>query len=131
MINEHQAEYKELLEELRHRYRQKYDTVLDDEILYLVIRLNELQFDLKKEIKAIPKITFKKGIDYFWYGVGKTVSFLMFGVGLIVIAVLLFDSLESKKAPLLFKKETLRVREEKSPKRDTSLPLMYKKGSTK
>jgi hypothetical protein len=52
-------------------------------------------------------------------------------VGLIVIAVLLFDSVESKKAPLLFKNETLRVREEKSPKRDTSLPLMYKKGSTK
>src|SRR4051812_38523654 len=109
MIKDQQANYKELLEELRHRYRQKYDVVLDDEILYLIIRVNELQVDLKNQIKNTPNVIFQRGIDYFWYGVGKTVGFLIFGVGLIIIGVLVWDFAGKNKSTAIFDKETIKL----------------------
>lgn len=121
MMKDHQAEYKELLEELRHRYRQKYNAVLDDEILYLVIRVNELQVDLKKEIREIQKVTFKKGIDYFWYGVGKTVGFLILGVGLIIMAFFLFNFIQSKKTVLVVDNQMLKAQVQKGTKGDTTI----------
>jgi hypothetical protein len=64
-------EYQKKLEAFRHHYFTRYNIKLDDEILYFFIRVNEMQVDLKKEIKAIPKITFKSGWDYFLYGLGR------------------------------------------------------------
>jgi hypothetical protein len=64
-------DYQKILEEFRHHYFIKYNVKMDDEVLYFFIRINEMQKDLKKEIKAIPKITFKSGWDYFLYGLGR------------------------------------------------------------
>lgn len=74
--------YQKAVEEFRHHYFTKYNVKLDDEILYFFIRVNEMQLDLKKEIKAIPKLTFKSGWDYFLYGLGRI------STGIIVTAVI-------------------------------------------
>lgn len=65
------TDYQKILEEIRTHYRNKYDISFDDEILYFFIRVNEMQTDLKKDIRKIPKVTFKSGGDYFLYGLGK------------------------------------------------------------
>ena len=65
------TEYQKILEEFRTHYRNKYDMSFDDEILYFFIRLNEMQKDLKREIRKVPRVTFKNGWDYFLYGLGK------------------------------------------------------------
>jgi hypothetical protein len=127
MIGDHQADYKELLEEVRHRYRQKYDVVLDDEILYLVIRMNEMQVDLKNQIRKAPNVTFQRGIDYFWYGVGKTVGFLIFGVALIIIGVVALNIAGNKKIASVMGKETIKVEAGSSKKVDTTRQHSNKK----
>ena len=63
--------YHKILEEFRTHYRNKYDISFDDEILYFFVRVNEMQMDLKKDIRNVPKVTFKTGWDYFLYGLGK------------------------------------------------------------
>ena len=63
--------YQKILEEFRTHYRNKYDISFDDEILYFFVRVNEMQMDLKKDIRNVPKVTFKTGWDYFLYGLGK------------------------------------------------------------
>ena len=65
------TDYKKILEEFRTHYRNKYDINFDDEILYFFVRVNEMQKDLKKDIRNLPKVTFKTGWDYFLYGLGK------------------------------------------------------------
>ena len=65
-------EYQNLLEDFRNHYKKQYDILLDDEILYFFIRVNEMQVALSKQINGIPKVTFPKGKDYFLYGVGKS-----------------------------------------------------------
>ena len=65
------TEYQKILEEFRTHYRNKYDINFDDEILYFFVRLNEMQMDLKKEIRNVPAIIFKSGWEYFLYGLGK------------------------------------------------------------
>lgn len=66
-----EEQYKKVLEDFRHHYFTKYNVRLDDELLYMIIRINELHFDLKKEIRSIEKIRFRTGWDYFLYGLGK------------------------------------------------------------
>ena len=65
------TDYQKILEEFRTFYRNKYDISFDDEILYFFVRLNEMQTDIKKDIRNLPKVTFKSGWDYFLYGLGK------------------------------------------------------------
>lgn len=91
-MNRKLSKYNQVLEDVRHSYKQKYGVVLDDELLYLLVRMNELQQEVKKEMSQVQKVTFRKGTDYFWYGVGKTLSFLMFGVGLMVLSAFLYES---------------------------------------
>jgi hypothetical protein len=64
-------DYQKILEEFRTHYRNKYNINFDDEILYFFVRINEMQSDLKKDIRKLPKVTFKTGTDYFFYGLGK------------------------------------------------------------
>ena len=96
MIKEKTTQYQELLEDIRHLYRQKYGLGLDDEILYLIIRINELQVDLKKEIKGVQKVAFRRGIDYFWHGVGKTFGNLFIGVALIILSICFLNQKRDK-----------------------------------
>ncbi|HEY8657488.1 MAG TPA: hypothetical protein VIL78_00515 [Hanamia sp.] len=65
------TEYQKVLEQFRTHYRNEYGINLDDEVLYFFVRVNEMQSDLKKDIRNLPKITFKTGWDYFLYGLGK------------------------------------------------------------
>ena len=64
------TEYQKVLEQFRTHYRNEYGINLDDEVLYFFIRVNEMQSGLKKDIRNLPKITFKTGWDYFLYGLG-------------------------------------------------------------
>jgi hypothetical protein len=64
------TEYQKVLEQFRTHYRNKYGINLDDEVLYFFVRVNEMQSGLKKDIRNLPKITFKTGWDYFLYGLG-------------------------------------------------------------
>ena len=65
------TEYQKIMEQFRTHYRNEYGINLDDEVLYFFVRVNEMQSDLKKDIRNLPKITFKTGWDYFLYGLGK------------------------------------------------------------
>ena len=65
------TDYQKILEEFRTHYHNKYDINFDDEILYFFVRVNEMQIDLKRDIRNLPKVTFKSGSDYFLYGLGK------------------------------------------------------------
>ena len=65
------TEYQKILEQFRTHYRNEYGINLDDEVLYFFVRVNEMQSDLKKDIRNLPKLTFKTGWDYFLYGLGK------------------------------------------------------------
>ena len=65
------TEYQKVLEQFRTHYRNEYGINLDDEVLYFFVRVNELQSDLKKDIRNLPKIIFKTGWDYFLYGLSK------------------------------------------------------------
>ena len=64
------TEYQKVLEQFRTHYRNEYGINLDDEVLYFFVRVNEMQSGLKKDIRNLPKITFKTGWDYFFYGLG-------------------------------------------------------------
>ena len=64
------TEYQKVLEQFRTHYRNEYGINLDDEVLYFFVRVNEMQSGLKKDIRNLPKITFKTGWDYFLYGLG-------------------------------------------------------------
>lgn len=85
------AKYDDLLDELRMRYKRKYNKFLDDEILYIIIRLNELQLDHKRDILQVrkdiakkPIISFNRSKDYFFYGLGQAVIYgLVLLVGLL------------------------------------------------
>ena len=65
------TDYQKILEEFRTHYHNKYDINFDDEILYFFVRVNEMQIDLKRDIRNLPKVTFKTGYDYFLFGLGK------------------------------------------------------------
>ncbi len=66
-----ETNYQKLLEQFRSHYKEKFGVQMDDDILYLIIRINELHKDLKKDIKSVPELRFKSGWDYFLYGLGK------------------------------------------------------------
>lgn len=66
-----ESNYKKLLEQFRAHYKEKFGVQMDDDILYLLIRINELHKDLKRDIKNIPKVRFRNGWDYFLYGLGN------------------------------------------------------------
>lgn len=74
-----------IMEDFRHLYFTRYGIKLDDEILLILIRINEMHRDVKKEINKSPKIQFRNSRDYLWYGVGRIMG--------IVLAVLLLANI--------------------------------------
>lgn len=93
------TDYQKIIEEFRTHYRNKYDISFDDEILYFFIRVNEMQMDLKKDIRKIPKVTYKSGWDYFLYGLGK---WLVPSLLVIIFFSALFSITTSDKRPSQF-----------------------------
>jgi hypothetical protein len=76
-------EYDKVLETFRSHYLIKYGIKLDDEILYFFIRINEMHYDLKKDIKAEQEPNFKTGYKYFLLGMGQI-------TGITLIAAVIF-----------------------------------------
>jgi hypothetical protein len=94
------SNYDDLLEELRLRYKRKYNKLLDDEILYIIIRLNELQMDqkndfqqLKRAVASKPKLAFSFGKDYFFYGLGQATGTLIMWLISLFISLMLVSLL--------------------------------------
>src|SRR4051794_36307685 len=91
------TQYNDLLEEVRLRYKRKYNKNIDDEILYIIIRINELQLDmkkdlveLKKEVKKRQSVVFTRGKDYFYYGAGAAINYALLSGCLLTITLLLY-----------------------------------------
>ena len=97
-------DYQKRLEEFRSHYFVRYNLKLDDEVLFFFIRVHEMQFDLKKQITAIPKLTFKSGWDYFMYGIGRlTIPSIVVSIALIII-LSISSKITSKDNSIVFKK---------------------------
>ena len=77
--------YQQLKEDFRHHYFTRYGIKLDDEILIIFIRINEMHRDLKKDIRRTPQVHFRNSRDYLWYGIGKIMG--------IILAILLLANL--------------------------------------
>lgn len=52
-MNLGKEEYNELVEQFRHHYQKSYGINLENDIIYLFIRINEMHLDLKKEISSL------------------------------------------------------------------------------
>lgn len=114
----------ELLAEFRHHYYKRYHVQLDDDLLYLLIRMNELNVSVNKDNHSLKQsidklsgqikkqVAFKSRWDYFVYGLGKSlvpgmlVSAVLLVVGLYFIKMqasgksMLFINLNEKKSML-------------------------------
>jgi hypothetical protein len=121
--------YLNLLKELQFRYEKKYNVKLDDEILYIIIRINELQVDLKKDIKNNPPIIFPKSVDYFFYGLGKTVNYLVAGTGLTLLGLMVSHTWHPAGNVRILEKEgkvSVRMHAETSSGEDTLVEFPLK-----
>lgn len=74
--NEQMELFRRKLELFRTHYKNIYGISPDDEVLYLFMRMNEMQTDLKKDIKAVSEIRFNNSWDYFMYALGSSLKFL-------------------------------------------------------
>jgi len=121
--------YENLIKELRFRYHKKYKVELDDEILYIIIRINELQVDLKKDIKKNPPLTFPKSSDYLFYGLGKAISYLVAGIGFAFLGILIFAAFHNTGNPKIIEKKgevLIQVQAQKVDGGDTTLNIPIK-----
>ncbi len=95
------TDYARVLEELKHIYKQKYGVVLDRELLYVIVRINELQVAVNKKMDTITKVSFQSGKDYFYYSLGKYLAFIIFGIGLTLLSCYFFIAREEKAPEVL------------------------------
>lgn len=66
--------YNDLLEELRFRYKQKYGKIIDDDLLILIVRMNELEVSVKTQIEQIQHPNIESKFDLFCFTLGKKLS---------------------------------------------------------
>jgi hypothetical protein len=101
-----ERDIKNILEDFRLVYFKKYGKQLDDELLYILIRINELNasvikaFDkditrlekkideLKKEVKH--QVSYRTKWDYFVHGLGKSFGYAIVIASAIFAAVCFF-----------------------------------------
>lgn len=82
-----QAElYHKKLEAFKAHYKAEFDIALDDDILYIIIRMNEMQLDFQRQIKAIPEVRFKSAWEYFLYALGSSLKFFWILVAALVLS---------------------------------------------
>lgn len=79
-----------IMEDFRHLYFTRFGIKLDDEILLILIRINEMHRDVKKEINKSPKIQFRNSRDYLWYGIGRIMGIVLAVLLLTIFLFLLF-----------------------------------------
>lgn len=58
----------------REHYKSQFDIEPDDEIFYIIIRMNELQLALQKLIKEIQEVRFRSVWEYFMYALGSSLK---------------------------------------------------------
>ncbi len=68
-----------LREAFRHHYYSRHGIRLDDELVLLLIRMSEMHRDLRREIRRSPRVAFRHGRDYFWYGFGRWAGLAVLG----------------------------------------------------
>ena len=81
--------FKRKVEMFRVHYKSEYGVELDNETIYFFIRVNEMQSQLERKIEKIPQVRFRSGWDYFLYGLGKSLKWVLiivtvFGVHFII-----------------------------------------------
>ena len=67
------SRYDKKLEVFRNHYFTNTGKKLDDELLYIIIKMSEVHADLKKDIKS-NKVVFTSSWDYFLFGLGSLVT---------------------------------------------------------
>ena len=95
---------EDLLAEFRHHYYKRYRVWLDDELLYLLIRMNELNVSINKDNQSLKQsidklygqlkkqVAFKNRWDYFLYGLGKSfLPAILFSSVLLVVGFYFID----------------------------------------
>lgn len=85
-------EFDKRVEEFRFHYFNMYGAKLDDEILYVFVRMNEMHVDLKKQIKNIPKVSFNSRWDYFMYGLGRFTMAATISSLVLIVSYLLYKN---------------------------------------
>ncbi len=83
--------YQRIKEDFRHHYFTRYGVKLDDEILIIFIRINEMHKDLKKEINSSPPVHFRHSRDYLWYGIGRVMGISLAILLLAILMLLIFQ----------------------------------------
>jgi hypothetical protein len=83
------TEYEKKIEQFRAHYKIKYGVELDDVTLYFFVRVNEMQKDLRREIRKIPSVRFRSGWDYFLYGLGKEIYKIIIAIILLIIILVM------------------------------------------
>lgn len=92
------VEYNNLVEKFRTYYKTKYGINLDDDIIYMIIRINEGQIDLKKDIRNISKVSFRSGWDYFLYGLAGSLKWLWVLLSILALSSIIVYYTERKLA---------------------------------
>jgi hypothetical protein len=67
------SRYDRKVEAFRSHYFMNTGKKLDDELLYIIIKMSEVHADLKKDIKN-NKVVFTSSWDYFLFGLGSLVT---------------------------------------------------------
>lgn len=71
-----QAElFQKKLAAFKAHYKSEFDISPDDEIFYMIIRMNEMQLAITKEIKGIDQVRFNNRWDYFMYALGSSLKY--------------------------------------------------------
>lgn len=82
------TKYNALIEELRRRYKLKYDKTIDDDLLIMIVRMNELEVSLKQQIKQIQQPILKSKLELFFFTFGKKISIITLVIMLINLIIL-------------------------------------------
>lgn len=83
------------LQDFRLLYYKKYGVQLDDELLYILIRINELNVAINKDIERLEKkidnqVSYRSKWDYFVHGLGKTVGYSIAAAALLIAVAIIF-----------------------------------------
>lgn len=70
----------------REHYRSQFDIEPDDEIFYIIIRMNELQLSLQKLIKEIPEVRFRSVWEYFMYALGSSLKWFWMMLSILALS---------------------------------------------
>ena len=79
--------HRRALEEFRHHYHIRHGIRLDDEVLFILMRVAHMHRELRREIRQRPTLQFRTSRDYLFYGMGRTAGIL---IPVLLLCVLLY-----------------------------------------